>query len=152
MSNHIDERGTFPYSLFMHTHATRTRRRGNNLALREGPFLLSKTKRQDTVERFKQSKKTEIPKEADRIFQYYVIFGKDGLSDIVSYLSELKKRPITGLSNNDVDLLLNTVFDDERGYYAYKLGLVKEVVDGVEINGDHYDVLQQFLDFLTARQ
>jgi hypothetical protein len=113
---------------------------------------LIKTKRQDTVERFKQSKKTEIPKEADRIFQYYVIFGKDGLSDIVSYLSELKKRPITGLSNNDVDLLLNTVFDDERGYYAYKLGLVKEVVDGVEINGDHYDVLQQFLDFLTARQ
>ena len=113
---------------------------------------MSKTTRQGTVERFKQSKKTTIRKEADRIFQYYVIFGKEGLSGIVSYLSKLKKRPITGLSNNDVDLLLNAVLDDERGYYAYKLGLVKEVVDGVEIDEAQYDMLQQFLYFLAAKQ
>ena len=113
---------------------------------------MNKTKRLEAVEQFKQSQKTRTRKEADRIFQYYVLFGKDSLAELVSYLAELKTKPLTGLGNNDVDLLLNAVLDDERGYYAYKLGLVKEAVDGIEIDADQYTVLQQFLTFLTPQQ
>ncbi len=59
---------------------------------------------------------------------------------------------ITGLSNDDVDRLLNEILDDENGYYAYKIGLVKEIVDGIEIDSPQYDIFSKFISFLKTNQ
>ena len=108
--------------------------------------------RKNLVEKFKQTHKTESCGEADRIFKYFVIFGHEGLFNIRDYLFRLKRMTITGLSNDDVDRLLNEILDDENGYYAYKIGLVKEIVDGIEIDSPQYDIFSKFISFLKTNQ
>ncbi|MBN2256143.1 MAG: hypothetical protein JW736_10575 [Deltaproteobacteria bacterium] len=108
--------------------------------------------RESLVEKFKKTEKIESCGEADRIFKYFVIFGHEGLFTMGNYLSRLRRMTISGLANDDVDRLLNEILDDENGYYAYKIGLVKESVDGVEIDDRQYGVFSRFISFLKKNQ
>ncbi|HEU20477.1 MAG TPA: hypothetical protein ENO00_14065 [Deltaproteobacteria bacterium] len=118
----------------------------------ERPWIMNEDLRTRLVEKFKRSELIESCGEADRIFKYFIIYGHEGLFNIRDYLSRLQKMTITGLSNNDVDRLLNEIFDDENGYYAYKIGLVKEIVDGIEIDSRQYDMFCKFISFLKTNQ
>jgi hypothetical protein len=108
--------------------------------------------REGLVEKFKRTEKIESCGEAERIFKYFVIFGHEGLFTMGDYLSRLRRMTTTGLANDDVDRLLNEILDDENGYYAYKIGLVKESVDGVEIDDRQYGVFSRFISFLKKNQ
>lgn len=110
---------------------------------------MSKESRRNIVEKFIKSEGIEFCKEAKRIFQYYELFGQENLFNIHDYLLILQDIKLTGLGNDEVDRLLNDILDDENGYYAYKTGLVKEVVDGVEVDQGQFDVLKRFLIFLN---
>jgi hypothetical protein len=109
---------------------------------------LSKERRQNIVDAYKRSEDVKLCKGGERIFQYYVIYGESGLFTIVDYLSKMKKTKLRGLDNNQVDSLLNDILDDQNGYFAYKIGLMKEVVDGVNIDKDKVTVLKRFLNYL----
>jgi hypothetical protein len=117
---------------------------------RKENLSLRKASRQTIVERFKKGEGEALSREAERIFQYYVLFGRDGLTGITHYLSELQTMKLTGLSNDDVDRLLNNILDDNNGYYAYKVGVVRETVDGVEIDEQLRQTLNRFLNFLKT--
>jgi hypothetical protein len=108
--------------------------------------------REHLVEKFKKTEKIESCGDADRIFKYFVVFGHEGLFNMGNYLSRLQRMTTTGLGNDDVDRLLNEVLDDENGYYAYKIGLVKECVDGVEIDAGQFAVFSRFITFLKKDQ
>jgi len=62
------------------------------------------------------------------------------------------KTPIRGLENDGVDQLINRVLDDEEGYLAYKLGLVREAVDGMEIDDRLTGLVNRLLAFIGQRE
>jgi len=113
---------------------------------------LSKERRQEIVEKYKQLEDVTLCKNGERIFQYYVIYGEDGLFNIVEYLSRMQGTVLRGLDNNQVDSLLNDILDNQNGYFAYKIGLMKEVVDGVSIDQDQVTVLMRFLNYLKTEK
>lgn len=113
---------------------------------------MSKERRQEIVEKYKQLEDVTLCKNGERIFQYYVIYGEDGLFNIVEYLSRMQGTVLRGLDNNQVDSLLNDILDDQNGYFAYKIGLMKEVVDGVSIDQDQVTVLMRFLNYLKTEK
>jgi len=115
-------------------------------------YIVNTDVRENLVETFKKSETIESCGEADRIFKYFVLFGHEGLFTIRDYLSRLQRMTITGLANDGVDRLLNEILDDENGYYAYKIGLVKEIVDGIEIDHRLYDIFSKFISFLKMNQ
>lgn len=108
--------------------------------------------RDSLVEQFKTAEKIESCGDAERIFKYFVIFGHEGLFTMGDYLARLRKMTIAGLGNDDVDRLLNEILDDKNGYYAYKIGLVKERIDGIEIDDRQYSVFGRFVAFLKGKQ
>ncbi len=110
---------------------------------------MSKESRRNIVEKFIESEGIKFCKEAKLIFQCYELFGHKSLFNIHDYLLTLQDIKLTGLGNDEVDRLLNDILDNENGYYAYKTGLVKEVVDGVEVDQGQFDVLKRFLIFLN---
>jgi len=114
----------------------------------KGNTPLDRESRQNNVDRFKKSEGDKFSREAERIFKFYVLFGPKSLSAVAVFASTLRERRITGLNNNEVDRLLNDIFDDKNGLHAYKIGLVKETVDGVEIDHTQNNILRQFLLFL----
>lgn len=113
---------------------------------------MSKERRQDIVENYKQSEDVKLCKDGERIFQYYVIYGEGGLFNIVDYLTRMQGTRLRGLDNNQVDSLLNDILDDQDGYFAYKIGLMKEVVDGVSIDQDLIAILKRFLNYLKTEK
>jgi hypothetical protein len=113
---------------------------------------LSKERRQEIVNRYKQSEDVTLCKDGERIFQYYVIYGEAGLFNIVDYLSRMQETRLRGLDNNQVDSLLNDILDDQNGYFAYKIGLMKEVVDGISIDQDQVTILTRFLSYLKTEK
>lgn len=113
---------------------------------------MSKERRQGIVEKYKQSEDIKLCKDGERIFQYYVIYGEGGLFNIVDYLSGMQGSRLRGLDNNQVDSLLNDILDDQNGYFAYKIGLMKEVVDGVNIDQDQVTILMRFLNYLKTEK
>ncbi|MBT8489662.1 MAG: hypothetical protein KJN62_01300 [Deltaproteobacteria bacterium] len=113
---------------------------------------MSKERRQEIVEKYKQLEDVTLCENGERIFQYYVIYGEDGLFNIVEYLSRMEGTGLRGLDNNQVDSLLNDILDDQNGYFAYKIGLMKEVVDGVIIDQDQVTVLMRFLNYLKTEK
>jgi hypothetical protein len=118
----------------------------------EGNSQLSKERRQDIVEKYKELEDVKLCKDGERIFQYYVIYGEGGLFNIVDYLSGMQGTRLRGLNNNQVDSLLNDILDDQNGYFAYKIGLMKEVVDGVSIDQDQVTILMRFLNYLKTEK
>jgi hypothetical protein len=104
--------------------------------------------RQEIANRFKEAEKTDFCREAERILKYYVLYSHQGLPPILDYLEKIRKTRTQGLGNDEVDRLINEILDDEMGYYAFKLNLVRETVDGVEVNVRQEDVVIRFLQFL----
>jgi len=113
---------------------------------------LSKEQRHEIVEKYKQLENVTLCKDGERIFQYYVIYGEGGLFNILKYLSRMQGTGLRGLDNNQVDSLLNDILDDQNGYFAYKIGLMKEVVDGVSIDQDRVTFLIRFLNYLKTEK
>jgi len=48
----------------------------------------------------------------------------------------------------EVDKLINRVLDDDQGCLAYKLGLVRKAVGGMEIDPCLEDLVVRLLEFL----
>lgn len=113
---------------------------------------MSKERRQGIVDTYKQLEDVKLCKDSERIFQYYVIYGEGGLFNIVDYLSRMQRTRLRGLNNNQVDSLLNDILDDQNGYFAYKIGLMKEVVDGVRIDQYQVTILKRFLNYLKTEK
>jgi len=104
--------------------------------------------RQEIADRFREREQKAFCHEGEKILKYYVLFGHEGLPSVLTYLDKMGKTPIRGLENDGVDQLINRVLDDEEGYLAYKLGLVREAVDGMEIDDRLTGLVSRFLAFL----
>lgn len=104
--------------------------------------------RQEIADRFRETEKAGFCREGERILKYYVLFSHQELPSVLAYLEKMRKTQIRGLENNAVDQLINRILDDDQGYLAYKLGLVREAVDGVEIDSRLEDLVNRFLQFL----